>query len=523
MRCQSKCGRTLACGHECDFPCTPTCPPCMKECNNYCIHSRCPRRCYERCMPCKEPCAWRCEHQRCTRLCGERCNRPPCNEPCKKLLKCGHPCIGLCGEKCPDKCRICDRDEVCEILFGSEDEEDARFIQLEECKHLLEVEGCDTWMAQADDDESKPVEVQFKTCPKCKTQIRKSLRYGNIVKQTLEDYEKIKEKQLVSLSSDIVQKFTKIQAEVREACPPRFSFREERIREAIGLLIPGSMEAEVSKPDPPPHEVLFEAIKEKLQGIGERIAQPLSGHRNPEKALLPHVVNDINAQLAYLEYLVKMVKHLKPLLSNVTSSSDPLADATEIHIKDVQEDIHVLLDFLMQDFLSDQQKADIQSEIYRLMSLIKLMDLWYKLRANGKLPTLSQDDKSELTAMLRRLHGSSWKINEEEHSEILEFITKISKKYKVEGLTEEERVEIVKAIGLTKGHWFKCPNGHFYCIGECGGAMEEAKCPECGAKIGGQSHRLTDGNQLAPEMDGARHAAWSEAANLVNFDLANLM
>ena len=522
VRCQSRCGRTLPCGHECDFPCTPTCPPCMKECNNYCVHSRCPRRCYEHCMPCKEPCAWKCEHQSCTRLCGEICNRPPCNEPCKELLKCGHPCIGLCGEKCPNKCRICDRDEVCEILFGNEDEEDARFIQLEECKHLVEVEGCDTWMQQAADDESKPVKVQFKTCPKCKTQIRKSLRYGNIVKQTLEDYEKIKEKQLVSLSGDIVQRLKKIRDEVHEACPPRFSLREERIREAIRLLIPGSMETEVSKADSPPHEVLFEAIREKLQGIGDRIQQPFSGHGNAEKALLPHVVNDINAQLANLEYLVKMVKHLKPLQSNVTSS-DPLANATDIHIKDVQEDIHVLLNFLMQDFLSDQQKADIQNEIYRLMSLIKLMDLWYKLRANGKLPTLSQDDKSELMAMLRRLHGSSWKINKEEHSEILGFITKISKKYKVEGLTEEERVEIVKAIGLSQGHWFKCPNGHFYCIGECGGAMEEAKCPECGARIGGQSHTLVADNQLAPEMDGAGHAAWSEAANLANFDLNNLM
>ena len=50
--------------------------------------------------------------------------------------------------------------------------------------------------------------------------------------------------------------------------------------------------------------------------------------------------------------------------------------------------------------------------------------------------------------------------------------------------------QIVKAIGLTKGHWFRCPNGHFYCISECGGAMEEAKCPEPCAMIGGQCHTL---------------------------------
>ncbi len=48
--------------------------------------------------------------------------------------------------------------------------------------------------------------------------------------------------------------------------------------------------------------------------------------------------------------------------------------------------------------------------------------------------------------------------------------------------------------------------------------MEESKCPECGAKIGGQNHGLNSGNAVAGEMDGARFAAWSEEANnMANF------
>ena len=62
--------------------------------------------------------------------------------------------------------------------------------------------------------------------------------------------------------------------------------------------------------------------------------------------------------------------------------------------------------------------------------------------------------------------------------------------------------------------------GHIYCIGECGGAMEEAKCPECGVKIGGTQHRLVSDNSLASDMDGATHAAWSDTANnMHNWDL----
>lgn len=51
-------------------------------------------------------------------------------------------------------------------------------------------------------------------------------------------------------------------------------------------------------------------------------------------------------------------------------------------------------------------------------------------------------------------------------------ISHFNTQYHIHGFTETERVEVVKAIGHTKGHWFKCPNGHFYCIGECGGATE---------------------------------------------------
>lgn len=33
--------------------------------------------------------------------------------------------------------------------------------------------------------------------------------------------------------------------------------------------------------------------------------------------------------------------------------------------------------------------------------------------------------------------------------------------------------------------------------GECGGAMEESSCPECGEIVGGTGHTLRTGNQVA--------------------------
>ncbi len=50
------------------------------------------------------------------------------------------------------------------------------------------------------------------------------------------------------------------------------------------------------------------------------------------------------------------------------------------------------------------------------------------------------------------------------------------------------------------GHFYECPNGHPYIITDCGGAMQEASCPECGVRIGGRSHRLTSGNRPSARL-----------------------
>ena len=84
-------------------------------------------------------------------------------------------------------------------------------------------------------------------------------------------------------------------------------------------------------------------------------------------------------------------------------------------------------------------------------------------------------------------------------------------------LTPEEKEQIVTAMNLKPGHWYKCPQGHIYVITECGGAMEKGTCRDCGAVIGGENHKLAEGNQVATEMDGARYSAWSERANLANY------
>ncbi len=52
-----------------------------------------------------------------------------------------------------------------------------------------------------------------------------------------------------------------------------------------------------------------------------------------------------------------------------------------------------------------------------------------------------------------------------------------------------------------RGHWYKCRNGHQFVVTECGGAMEEAYCPECNAPIGGRDHNTVDGVRRDSAME----------------------
>lgn len=77
-----------------------------------------------------------------------------------------------------------------------------------------------------------------------------------------------------------------------------------------------------------------------------------------------------------------------------------------------------------------------------------------------------------------------------------------------EKVTAEEIAAVKKAmvsgargIATHSGHWYNCANGHPFAIGECGMPMEEARCPECGARVGGRGHRAVEGVTRAMNME----------------------
>lgn len=61
-------------------------------------------------------------------------------------------------------------------------------------------------------------------------------------------------------------------------------------------------------------------------------------------------------------------------------------------------------------------------------------------------------------------------------------------------------LDVGTGVGSFGGHWYQCRNGHPYAIGECGGAMETSRCPECGEEVGGRDHHLSSSNDVARDF-----------------------
>ena len=473
--CRDKCTRILFCGHPCSSDCGRNCPPCRKRCMYECQHGPCDHYCDSACRPCPHECKWNCDHYQCSRNCGEICDRPRCNEKCPlQLPECGHPCIGVCGEPCPDVCRQClsqeDFESKIPFLFGDEHDDDAQFVVLEDCGHVLEVKALDRWMDQVDVNE----EIKWKCCPLCKAPVLKTARYSNITKAILQDMNKIKEKKQQLSICD-----------------------RKEMREKLSSISIANLQ----------HENLV-TLRQDFSSIQWRE--------------FINSLSDVALQKAYTMFLsahevLKTKANLQHLLCQLSSwqSSKPLT----VLLSQAEEFLHFIKCHKHREMLTDQMTIDINAERRRILLLeasLKTL-LAFKECHTG----VDEDDKQLFAKILsyETIGNRIQKLTEDsEYDRMMKQLQGMPNKYRVP-LTIEERSMIIKAIGAKPGSWYKCPNGHYYQIGECGGAMQISKCPECSSQIGGHNHQLLSSNQHASEFDDSRHAAWSEGANMLNFDL----
>ncbi|XP_013143932.1 PREDICTED: NFX1-type zinc finger-containing protein 1-like [Papilio polytes] len=459
VACTQTCHQTNICGHQCEVACNQVCPPCARRCEVRCAHSQCSKLCGEPCAPCQEACSRRCEHGACARRCGEACGRAACDAPCARALRCGHACRGLCGEPCPDVCNICRPDDFPRGFIGEEYDDDAKFIQLQDCPHVMEVQEMDGLMMA--DKET----IAIRTCPFCRKPIINTNRYKDLVNRTFAlEINPVKER-VYGTTAQIQNKQIELQKALNE-----FSAKDRAISADIRIW---------------------------KKSLSKLLA---NCNRKKKRSLL-----SLEMDFIFLEIL--------DMMSDVYDKS--LATGIIESNAELQIGIEIICQYLITNTqkISQQQQIDIGKEIKRLNYIIQFHKITN--HAEYKIAISANSALEQYTAAARQLIFG-WKIFDEDKA--LNSLQQLQEKVKLSTIvSKEERDLIVKAIGLKAGHWYKCPNGHFYCIGECGGAMEVRRC-ECGAAIGGSSHTLLASNRHAPEMDGSSFPAWSnQYNNIANF------
>lgn len=335
---------------------------------------------------------------------------------------------------------------------------------------MFEVTALDYWMDKDGDNE----DIKLKECPRCKTPIRISYRYADIVKEKLAEVEEVK-KRLIEEE----KRFQHFKQELK-----RKTFRLGR-----------------KYPDIAQRKVIYEQSEEETGSCKSVSSFQILTHWLEQRKTMAEL-NTIENQINLLEQIYKVREKVKTdLLRNtslgvlvpVTASHSALEQKYLQGAAEVDQKLNHLENNLMKFQISSQMLTDIRDEVICVGLLLKVRVV--QCEVEKRSITLAYDKEEWLERQGKCLNAGK-RLGEEDADDIEATINRIRKECGLEGLTPEERVMIVKAMNFSQGHWYKCPNGHIYAIGDCGGAMEQRQCPDCGATIGGTHHRLVQGNQV---------------------------
>ena len=544
--CSTVCDRNLMCGHACMAACHAgaQCPPCLAACVVACEHSACNKQCSVACAPCAEPCGWDCPHRgTCPLPCGAPCSRLPCDKRCERVLACGHRCPSLCGETCPgvQYCPQCAHpahagdvvDLVMMTSLADHNPDDSPLLLLT-CGHAFTMETLDCILELSkfygvavggEWSGTLPLPASFGTrpaCPNCRGPLRGLRRYGRLLhhaacQQAEKKFMQASAGRLAAAHRQLtaavalpagtapfaaIGKAVKaMQAEVR-ACgePPTVKLH----RACLATLQRASLPAD-DLPVPAPdaqslckaHLGLAQALSESMaaaaaemcvppstgagagrgRGRGAAPARGRGAASSPAPATLDTLRASGDRAIAAYEQALQLARErqLKQ------SAGRTLAQLSQHLARCVVERVRV----------RDRATAErggvplTAADEARLKQLLDRAAETAKSAIDGA-PGEYENSAPDLVTMARAVLASLPQLRES-----------------LAGLSDAEARMVFQTIGFQDGgftgagHWFACPNGHTYVIADCGGAVTESICPECGARIGGSGHNLRTDNARA--------------------------
>ncbi|QPC76767.1 hypothetical protein HYE68_007519 [Fusarium pseudograminearum] len=462
----------------------------------------------------------------------------------------------LCGEVCPTStfCQVCATDEIKSVCVDFIMMAEYRDIDLNEepcifpsCGHFLTVSSMDGQMGMSAhytlDANGLPTQILrasepfsldgqgIKSCPTCRGSLRSVSRYGRIVRRAMLDEAT---KKFISWSNDgyllVASKLVTEQERLAAMKPPGIVGRNAGA--AVNLTVAGSRQRQL--------QVLKEYVGTRYDSILQVRKTVVSYAAKVKKEEQP------------FQRVANLVKH-----SNLHrgGQSEFQYDQAVIQSKGallasallLKCDILILSDLFglllggKVRFSASDVKIDFSCFMIDCNALIKdaKTALYPREEAQGhlfyaQLCVLSRQSASAKAKLAQPSNPTS--VSEAAAvSESLDQLrdTGLGHIFEARGLLEEnpstlvlkkeidaaeealnggvyrpvtaEELRQVYAASMGElrgtGHWYMCRNGHPFTINNCGMAMEQATCPECGAPIGGQNHRSVEGVRHAAEIE----------------------
>ncbi|KAF1984925.1 NFX1-type zinc finger-containing protein 1 [Aulographum hederae CBS 113979] len=562
-KCGKICGRRFGtCNHTCPRECHDgsDCGLCERPCEVACKHSRCTLKCHEACAPCIERCTWSCPHQGdCTMPCSAPCNRLPCNERCTKLLPCDHQCPGLCGEDClPEHCKECGMkmDAQVDMIefkeYGETDLDETPVVALA-CGHFFTAQTLDGMIGLKEVYKTDPATDNFlgmeditsamapaiPKCPHCQIPIRQyaTQRYNRLINRAVidemskrfivtgqADLQQI-ERDLITMEMDLENSLSDVTITRGNLVRP-LAERHFLLVEHIGNQLRTRYKA-----------------SEKLRSAVTALQRRAAERHQPAHKLHEATLHATQLQAPLENALAALKLH------------DPTTTATS------ERDHRITLGAKMLEIKID---STMLSDKFRVLSAAraKCGDSAASIRFPGGAPQSSTNkflqscesfidicaakalpklavEASLHHARIARLFGTSGLSEQEDRDAaagfhgkavvlleaaeklceqgfrdaeaLLEAVVesrKLMRREWYEEVTAEELEAVKRAmvtgpggVAVHSGHWYNCVNGHPFAIGECGMPMELARCPECGARIGGRDHQAVEGVTRAEDME----------------------
>ena len=354
-----------------------------------------------------------------------------------------------------------------------------------DCGHSIEVEGMDQWM-----DMDGGGQIQPKCCPRCKTPVKICLRYGDIIRNAFGDIANAKKKILHLKGNPLV--FFEKTTEQLSRCR-HLVMKCERLKNSLVETIDKNL------------GVIDQQLKPKKNGKGNNVNPSLGSETRFQ----------IEVKLDALERILELIEKTLGDTETTTivfpfrrTTSYPSAGKMKPEV------LNEFFGFLQKLLRSLTERVRISTNEYhavtRELDRLDYVRAYFVLQSAPTFPVVGSP--SPENGLIQSLLMKNIRVLDDgQKVEIKAAMKTLGVKLRTGiGISDRERREIVQAMGMGQGHWFKCPNGHIYAIGDCGGASVVSRCNECHALIGGTGHRILGDNRHAGEMDNSAGPAWPQ-------------